>query len=101
MATLYVAEYVRLALHAGTLGQVPDEPPIAEQHLAIGGSSVQSAAFNSSTRFVRVHTDATCSILIGANPTAATTNQRFTTNQTEFKGVPVGQNYKIAVISNS
>lgn len=34
-------------------------------------------------------------------PSATTSTRLVAANQTEYRGVPVGQNYKIAVISNS
>jgi len=104
MATLYVAEYSAIAnvLHAlgstRMAGQAPQEPVVAEQTVAIAGSSTQSGAFNASTTFIRVHVDAICSVAIGTNPTATTTNKRLAANQTEYFGVTSGQ--KIAVITN-
>lgn len=98
MATLYIGEYTALATHV-TSAQVVQGPPIVEQTVAIGGSSVQSSAFNASTRMIRVHTDAICSILIGANPTATAVKGRLAANQTEYFGVTGGD--KIAVITNT
>jgi hypothetical protein len=61
-----------------------------------------SAAFNSQTRMVRLHKDAgsPCSISFGTAPTATTSNARMAANSTEYNGVPVGQNFKVAVIQN-
>jgi hypothetical protein len=103
MATLYVAEYATggFAQVGGAVVQTSHEPPLAEQTVAIGGSSAASSAFNAATTLVRLHCDAICSVLFGANPTAATTNQRLAANQTEYKTVPRGQAYKVAVITNS
>jgi hypothetical protein len=99
MASVYVTEY--LALGKGALDnvtQAPAEPPLAEQLVAITGSSTQSAAFNQRTRFVRVHADAICSVAFGSNPTAVNTAKRLAANQTEYFGV--NGNDKIAVITN-
>jgi len=102
MATLYITEYAELEIGpAGRVGQMPMEPPLAEQTVAIGGTSAQSLAFNASTRFVRLHTDAICSVEFGTNPTATGTTGRLAASQTEYRGVPKGQSYKVAVITNT
>src|ERR1700685_4308085 len=99
MAALYVTEFVELEQGpARRVGQMSMQPPVAEQTVAIGGSSAQSNAFNALTRIVRVHTDSICSIEFGTNPTATATTARMAANQTEYFGVPVNQSYKIAVI---
>jgi len=100
MAKVYVSEYKYQPLDAdGKVIVVGNEPALAYQTVAIGGGSLQSSAFNDSTRFIRVHTDAICSIKIGTNPTAVTTETRLAANQTEFFGVRGGM--KIAVITNT
>lgn len=100
MATLYVTEYDYIPLDMdGRPIAVGLEPAIAYQTVAIGGGSAQSSAFNTKTKFIRVHTDAICSIKVGTNPTAVTTESRMAANQTEFFGVRGGA--KIAVISNT
>lgn len=103
MATLYVTEYATVAIAqiGGAISQAPHEPPLVEQTVAIGGSSTQSAAFNSATTLVRLHCDAICSIVFGTNPVATAANQRFAANQTEYKSVSKGQAQIVAVISNS
>lgn len=102
MAVLYVTEYASLMPSpVGATGQVPAEAPLVEQTIAIGGGSVASSAFNASTRLVRIHTDAICSIKFGTAPTASATTQRLAANQTQFHGVPTGQSFKVAVITNT
>lgn len=102
MAVLYITEYAEMQIGpAGRSGQMPMDPPLAEQTVAIGGSSTASAAFNAATRFVRLHTDAICSIEFGTAPTATATTGRMAANQTEYRGVPLGQSFKVAVISNT
>jgi hypothetical protein len=103
MATLYVTEYATggFAQVGGAVVQTAHEPPLAEQTVSIGGSSAASSAFNAATTLVRLHADAICSILFGTSPTAAAAKQRFAANQTEYKTVPRGQSYKVAVITNS
>ena len=101
MATLYITEYSNSAISPGGQMQIPYEQPLAEQTIAIGGSSVQSNAFNAATQFVRLHTDAICSIEFGQNPTASSTTARMAASQTEYHGVPRGVAFKVAVITNS
>ena len=102
MAVLYITEYAELAIGpAGRVGQMPMEPPLAEQTVAIGVTTVQSSAFSSKTRFVRLHTDAICSVEFGLNPIATATTQRLAANQTEFKDVSRLPSGKVAVITNT
>lgn len=104
MAVLYVTEYVGLTSQGAGLGQVPIEPPVVEQAIAITGASTVTLAFNSRTRLVRLHTDAICAVTIGAAPVAtvpagALGSGRLAANQTEFRGV--GPGLKAAVISTT
>ena len=98
MATLYIEEF-----SAGNAPGVPlpvgRQPAATTQTVSIGGVSAQSAAFGSTTRFVRLHTDAICSYLFGSNPTATTSKPRMAANQTEYFAVEPGA--KVAVISNT
>lgn len=101
MAVLYITEYAELPVGpAGRVGQMPMEPPLAEQTVAIGAAAA-SAAFNASTRFVRIHCDAICSVEFGTAPTATTSTGRMAANQTEYRAVPLGRSYKVSVISNT
>ena len=103
MATLYITEFVKQGRDgAGFPNQnaTPEEPPMAEQTVAIGVTSVTSAAFNAKTTMVRLHCDAICSIAISTNPTATTTNRRLAANTTEYLALPAGSGFKIAVIVN-
>lgn len=100
MSTLYISEYDDIGYDVGgTILPIATEPPVAEQTVSISGSSTQSSAFNASTRFIRVHTDAICSILIGSNPTATASKKRLRADHTEYFAVVPG--HKLAVISNS
>lgn len=99
MAVLFISEYDNVARDNVGMVQAGQEPAIATQTVAIGGASAQSAAFNANTKFVRLHTDAICSVAFGANPTATASTARMAANQTEFFGVRPGQ--KVAVISNT
>ena len=105
MATLYITEFQALGQSGmptwGTTNgptQAAQQPPIAEQTVAIGAST-QSAAFNAATVLVRLHTDAICSVLFGTNPTATTASARLAAGQTEYFGVAPGM--KVAVITNT
>jgi len=75
-------------------------PALAEQKITYS-TTTQSAAFNAKTRMVRIHTDSICSIEFGTNPTATTSTGRMAAGATEYHGVPVGQNYMVAVITNT
>ena len=102
MAVLYITEYVRQGRDgAGYNMVVADEPPVAQQTVAITAGSVQSTAFNNDTKFVRISTDAVCSIEFGTNPTASATKRRLPANTTEYFSIPGGAGYKVAVITNT
>ena len=107
MAVLYVTEYATIAImQAGRVTQIPAEPPLAEQVVAIGAVSAQTAAFNAKTALVRVHTDAICGVTFGTNPTATVSNGtvgsgRMAATQTEYRGVPLGSSFKCAVIATT
>lgn len=105
MAILYITEYAELAIGpAGRVGQMPMEPPLAEQVVAITAGSVQSSAFNAKTRFVRIHADAAAEVLFGTNPTAVVNvSGRMGAGQTEYRdvsaGIKGGTTFKVAVIA--
>lgn len=100
MATLYISEYSAESFRTTGSGiPVAQEPPTVEQTVAISGASAQSSAFGASTRIIRVHTDAICSILVGSNPTATTAKKRLPADHTEYFAVQPGD--KLAVISNT
>ena len=102
MAVLFVTEYARQGRDAsGYQMVVAEEPQVANQVVAIGAGTVQSSAFNANTNFVRISTDAICSIEFGTNPTATTTTRRLPANTTEYFAVPRGLSYKVAVITNT
>lgn len=101
MAVLYITEYADMGQTVRGGAQVAQSPAIAAQTVAIGGSSTQSTAVNAATTYLRIHTDAICSIVISANPTATATSKRLAADQTEYFGVPLGGAYKVAVITNT
>lgn len=97
---LFITEYSALSQIPGA--QMSQESAIiAAYSVPIGGASGQSQTFNPKTRVIEIHCDAPCSIDIGLNPTAVTTARRMAANQSTYRNVPEGGNYKIAVISNS
>jgi hypothetical protein len=98
MATLYISEYTEAVGRTGGIVPIVLEPPAVEQTVAIGAEA-KSFAFGANTRIIRVHCDAICSILIGANPTATTAKKRLPADHTEYFGVTPGD--KLSVISNT
>lgn len=101
MALLDVIEYQSLASDSlGNVIQAGGARHIVQAPVVIGAGSLKSAAFEAQTRIVRLHTDATCRVLFGSDPTAvATTSIRMAAGQTEFFGVIPGQ--KVAVIASA
>src|SRR5574340_1147399 len=102
MAVAFITEYARLGRDPSAAPMIyPEEPPTANQTVAIGVGSVQSAAFNAATSLVRVSVDAICSIEFGTNPTASATTRRMPANTVEYFAVPAGRSFKVAVITNT
>lgn len=99
MAVVYVTEFTDSTIRYSQINPVSFLPPVAEQTVAIGGTSAQSSEFNDKTKIIRVHTDAVCSIEVGSDPTATTSNLRLAANSTEYFEVNPGD--KIAVITNT
>lgn len=97
MSNLYITEFAASGNSvSGAALPVGFVPPVADQVLVYTTSSVQSAAFNANTKFIRVHADATCHVLFGDNPTAVLTSMRLLVGGTEYFAVKPGQ--KLAVI---
>ena len=100
MALLYVTEYATISNMPTVVGQVPLEPPVADYTIPIGAPT-SSPPFQPTTRLVRLHCDAVCSLIVGPAPqTATTSNGRFAANQTECRGVPEGRGFVVSVIAN-
>jgi hypothetical protein len=100
MPKLFISEYTKLGAGFGAESVIVKEPALVEQTpVVIGATSLQSAAFNSLTRIVRIHTDVVCSIAFGVNPTANADSKRLAANQTEYFAVQAGE--KVAVITNT
>ena len=103
MATCYINEYSGLGavLNPGVVGPVVMQAPggfITANNVTIT-TATQSNAFNAKTFLIEVRPDATCSILIGDNPTATTSNMRLAADSVSF--YCVSPNQKICVITNS
>ncbi len=102
MAVLYITEFNDVAQTIRGAADFAQEPALAEQTVAIGAGSLQSNAFNAATTYVRIAADAVCSITFGTNPTATATTRRIAANAVgECFGVPKGQSFKVAVITNT
>lgn len=100
MAKIYITEYRRLGTDkSGNIIQTGENPPLTTQVVNITAGSLQSAAFNASTSLIRVHTDAICSVEIGANPVATANSSRMAAGTTEY--LAVSSALKIAVITNT
>jgi len=102
MSKLYITEFSRLGISSnGGTAQIMDfdsvvtvQPPID-----YSAGAAQSAAISDGTRYVRVETDAICSIKYGSNPTATTNDQRMAAGDVEHFYVSRGN--KISVITNT
>lgn len=97
MAVLYITEFADVSATQGVT--IAKQPVVAEQTVAIGGSSTASSAFNQRTRYVRLTTDAICSVSFGAAPTASATTMRMAAGSVEY--FDIAQGSKVAVITNT
>lgn len=98
-ATLYVTEFTG-APPGSVYYQAAKAPAVANQTVAVGGGSLQSAAFGATTGLVRIHCDIICNVNIGStNPTATTSSMRLAAGQTEYFVVLPGD--KVAVIAGT
>ena len=101
MAFMYIEEFAEMGIVQRNEYPIAKQPPLARQQIAIAAGSTASAAFNSKTRFVRLHVDAICSYRFGEAPTAVATDSRLAANQTEYFAVEPGGNWKVANITNT
>lgn len=97
MTIAYISEHNQLA--KDTLGH---HMPVGEgngsdQTVDYTAGVTQSTAFGTDRHIIRLHTDAACHILFGANPTATTSNKKLAAGQTEFFHVTPGE--KVSIIS--
>ena len=107
MTILYITEFADFGTTKnGRTGQVAEQPPLAEQTIALTSSSAQSSAFNTNTSLIRLHTDSICAVEFGTDPTAVASGggsptARMAANQTEYYTVPNGGTYMVAGITSS
>jgi hypothetical protein len=103
MAKLYVTEFQKMghAENSADIGGVPQVArlPALTTQVVTYTTSTASAAFGADTRFIRVHTDAACHILVADTPTATTSHLKMVADQTEYFAVTPGQ--KIAAVTAS
>ena len=101
MATLYISEYALLAAttQGSDIPEVP-APSTLDQTVAIGSGSLQSNAFQASTRYVEVSCDLPCALAFGTNPTATVANLTLAQYERKLFAIPQGQAFKVAVIQN-
>jgi len=104
MATLTVTEFTTPFVERSAGMPMVRGPKTAQNNVAIGATTTQSAAFAATTGVIRVHTDTTCCIEVGGtNPTAiivgSTGSSRMVAGATEYFYVTPG--HKIAVIASS
>lgn len=97
MADCYIEEYANVGSGGGSYfgTPVPPAPAVDVQKIAIGGTSVQSAAFNNRTKMIVIVADGACHFEVGADPTATTSSAYLPANTVRELGVPYG--YKIAI----
>lgn len=97
MAKLFITEFQYLE-NSNDIGGVPQAArlPGTTQVVTYTTSSVQSAVFAATTRFVRVTSDSACCLAYGSNPTATTSGMRLPFDSVEYFGVTPGQ--RLAVI---
>jgi hypothetical protein len=102
MAILYITEFNTIGRdNNNATVMAPLAPSAADQTVAVGAASAQSAALRSGTNLVRIVSDVTCSVKFGVNPTATASTMRLSADSAEYFAVPAGISMKIAVITNT
>jgi hypothetical protein len=102
MTKAYISEYSNAPqAQLGNIIMCGAEPSVTTpQVLDYSGGVATSAAFNASTRFIRLHVDSIASFRFSTAGTAATTSYpRMAAGATEFFGVNPGD--KVSVITNT
>lgn len=101
MATLHITEFDRQGQDIDSnKTPVAAWPPVAQQAITVSSTSAQSAVLNAQTTLIRLHTDTTCWIEVGANPTATAAKMRMVADSTEYFSVRPGSiATKIAAIT--
>lgn len=103
--TLYVTEFANISKdHEGRVVEAAVVPSLATQVLTVTGTSAAvTNPFNAKTKFVRLHTDAACSVKFAAAPTATASDMRLPENAVEYFTVDeilVASGLKVAAIAN-
>lgn len=98
MAKLWITELGELSGLTWAPIPVGKLPPVAEQTVDFT-TATQSAAFNDSTRHVRVRADANCHIAVGTDPTADTDSLPLGEGSAEYFDVQPG--HKLSVVAAS
>ena len=95
---VYISEFTRLVVddNGASLPLAP-VPAVAEQRVAVGGASAQSAAFGANVRFVMVHAKSAAGLAFGPDPTAVNNRHVIGAGETRWYAVRPGD--KIAVIA--
>ena len=100
MPILDITEYSGLATtRDGNKIMAGQEPSLINQQVAIAGASEQSAPFQDTTHFIRIHCDTPCRVAVGSDPTASGASMRIGAGGTEYLGVMPG--LKLAVIATT
>lgn len=93
-------EYVQLPFVQGYLAQIPQEQGADQAIMDITIGAATSAAFASTTQYVRLWCSVQAAFVFGASPTATTANSGIGAGFTEYFGVPAGSGFKVSVIAN-
>jgi hypothetical protein len=91
--SLYINEYSNVE------NGIPVVPPVAQQTIAVSGTSTQSAEFDAATNYVEVISDdGDVAIQFGTDPTASFGGPDYLPNmQRKLYRVPNAQGFKLAV----
>lgn len=88
-----ITEYSDMVSTVRGAAQVPQDPPVAVQILALSASHQETAAFNILTKYIRIVVCGVDARIVNntASPVAdAATSERWIAGTTEFRGVSGG-----------
>lgn len=101
MATLNIIEFKKLGRDEnGNIIPVAEVPYIAEQNVTYT-TTTQSAAFQGSTKFVRLVADADAYVKFDASPTATVTSMRLASGHPEYFSLHNVESIKVAAYDGS
>lgn len=105
VVTLWIREFSNVGAASPAIGLIPrialpiaQEPGVDQEPITLTGSSTQSAAFGSTTKYIMVISNATFNYAIGLDPTATASSMYVPAGVPYSVGVRPG--YKIAVIAS-